>query len=155
MSAGDGGYEVERPGGQSNARIKFGLSGCHDTTLAGMLASLGALQDWPPFTSHIAVELFKSKEPSAIKVSSDASRAAASVPAKRSWWGQILTPFSPPATPGTPPAGIGRKSTEHLTAAEKAKLDGFYVRIRYNDRPITIPGCRLPGNHLDGDESIW
>ena len=29
-----------------------------------------------------------------------------------------------------------------------------YVRIRYNDCPITIPGCRPQGRHFDGDESI-
>ena len=30
-----------------------------------------------------------------------------------------------------------------------------YVRIRYNDTPITIPGCaKKPENHLPGDESF-
>jgi acid phosphatase len=34
--------------------IKLGLSGCHDTTLAGVLASLGAFEGefWPPYTSR-------------------------------------------------------------------------------------------------------
>ena len=41
--------------------IKLALSGCHDTTLAAVLASLGAFngEKWPPYTSHIALELFK------------------------------------------------------------------------------------------------
>ncbi|EQK97655.1 histidine acid phosphatase [Ophiocordyceps sinensis CO18] len=33
-------------------------------------------------------------------------------------------------------------------------LQGYYVRIRYNDAPVTVPGCRAPGKHLDGDESF-
>ncbi|KAL1835687.1 hypothetical protein VTK73DRAFT_5458 [Phialemonium thermophilum] len=43
---------------------------------------------------------------------------------------------------------------EELTPAERQQLDGYYVRLRYNDEPVTIPGCRLPGNHLEGDESF-
>ncbi|POS87385.1 hypothetical protein EPUL_002756 [Erysiphe pulchra] len=41
--------------------IKFAINGCHDTTLAAMLTSLDAFGEstWPPFTSHIALELFK------------------------------------------------------------------------------------------------
>ncbi|KAL8975905.1 MAG: hypothetical protein Q9205_007990, partial [Flavoplaca limonia] len=46
-------------GGESG--IKLTMSGCHDTTLAAILSSLGAFEgeEWPPYTSHIAVELFK------------------------------------------------------------------------------------------------
>ncbi|PHH71319.1 hypothetical protein CDD83_5223 [Cordyceps sp. RAO-2017] len=44
---------------------RFGLSGCHDTTLAATLASLGAFEtdEWPPFTSHVAIELFHAARP--------------------------------------------------------------------------------------------
>lgn len=39
------------------------LAGCHDSTLAAVLASLGALErenaKWPPFTSSLAIELFR------------------------------------------------------------------------------------------------
>lgn len=44
--------------------IKFALSGCHDTTLAGVLTGLGAFngERWPPYTSHIAFELFREKD---------------------------------------------------------------------------------------------
>ncbi len=40
--------------------IKLGLSGCHDTTLAAALTSLGAFEGepWPSYTSHISFELF-------------------------------------------------------------------------------------------------
>src|SRR5690606_10236333 len=33
-------------------------------------------------------------------------------------------------------------------------LKGWYVRVRYNDEPVVVPGCRKPGNHLDGDVSF-
>jgi acid phosphatase len=47
----DGSIGSGRGGEQS---IKLGLSGCHDTTLAGVLASLGTFQGelWPPYTSR-------------------------------------------------------------------------------------------------------
>ncbi|KAK0748737.1 histidine phosphatase superfamily [Apiosordaria backusii] len=95
--------------------VKFGLHGCHDTTLAGVLASLGAFETekWPPFTSHVAVELFKDQK-----------------------------------------GGIGRRSMEELSEAEKKRLEGYYVRLRYNDEVVTVPGCRKPGRHLEGDESF-
>jgi acid phosphatase len=40
--------------------LKVGLSGCHDTILAAVLSSFGSFEcgKWPPFTSHIAMELF-------------------------------------------------------------------------------------------------
>ncbi len=58
----DGSRElVEETGADAYTPVKFGLSGCHDTTLAGVLTSLGAFDgdEWPAFTSHIAIELFK------------------------------------------------------------------------------------------------
>ncbi|KAK0646416.1 putative acid phosphatase [Cercophora newfieldiana] len=121
---------AENPAG----KVKLGLSGCHDTTLAAVLASLGAFETnaWPPFTSHIAVEMFRKDEP------------AATTTKGRSWWGGLFGSSSP----------IGRKPSPELSASEKQKLDGYYVRLRYNDEPVTVPGCKTPGNHLEGDESF-
>ncbi|KAL2140300.1 hypothetical protein VTI28DRAFT_3983 [Corynascus sepedonium] len=121
--------------------IRFGLSGCHDTTLAGVLASLGAYntERWPPFTSHIAVEMFKESN----KVAGPPKEPSS----KGSWWTSIFGASREPAK-------IGRKPTTELTDAEKEKLDGYYVRIRYNDEPVTVPACKLPGNHFAGDESF-
>ncbi|EAQ89084.1 hypothetical protein CHGG_05703 [Chaetomium globosum CBS 148.51] len=137
----DGSQTLLKRTGQGNHsdRIRFGLSGCHDTTLAGVLASLGAYNTdrWPPFTSHLAIELFR-----------DAKIPAPSQePAKSSWWDSLV---------GTTraPANIGRRPTTELTASEKNKLEGYYVRMRYNDEPVTVPACKLPGNHLEGDESF-
>jgi acid phosphatase len=68
-------------------------------------------------------------------------------PAKASWWASLFGSAAGPA-------GIGRRPTPALTGGEKNKLDGYYVRIRYNDEPVTVPACKLPGNHLEGDESF-
>ena len=139
--------------------IRFGLSGCHDTTLAAVLASLGAFETekWPPFTSHVAVEMFRKKK------SGDASPAVPSAVPKddsaeagKPGWLSSLFSWSSSAQPkpGSPPPGIGRKRTEDLTPEERAKLDGYYVRLRYNDEVVTVPGCAAPGKHLEGDESF-
>lgn len=95
-------------------RLKVALMGCHDTTLAGLLASLGAFDGiWPPFTSSIAFEMFRKKE----------------LEQSKSLWSKLL--------------GGG-----------KQKEEGYYVRLRYNDKPIVVKGCRKPGNHLEGDEGF-
>lgn len=143
-STADGEYELQTDGkgqGQGhNMAIKFGMSGCHDTTLAASLASLGAFNSerWPPFTSHVAFELFR-----------DAADAGS---------GGVLTSgvaVSSRSPDGKPPlGGIGRKPTEELTEAEKKKLEGYYVRVRYNDEVVSIPGCKAAGKHLEGDESF-
>jgi acid phosphatase len=136
-----GSHTLTKRTGQENhsGRIRFGLSGCHDTTLAGVLASLGAYDTgrWPPFTSHMAIELFRESQ----------IPAPQAEPAKASWWASLFGSAAGPA-------GIGRRPTPALTGGEKNKLDGYYVRIRYNDEPVTVPACKLPGNHLEGDESF-
>ncbi|KAG5439523.1 hypothetical protein PCANB_002098 [Pneumocystis canis] len=32
--------------------------------------------------------------------------------------------------------------------------DKWYIRLRYNDTPLVIPGCKKKGNHLKGNESF-
>lgn len=125
------------PNPKSNARsFRMGLSGCHDTTLAGTIASLGAYntEAWPPFTSHIAFELFRLKE-------------QPNTPAAASLW-------LPSFLRGDSLKAIGRKQMTELQDSEKARLNGYYVRVRYNDEAVTIPGCALPGKHLDSDTSF-
>lgn len=123
--------------------VRFGLSGCHDTTLAAALTSLGAFEGekWPPFTSHIAIELFRHAE--------QPEPMPAAAPATKSWLSSIFSRGSSGAAPG-----IGRKETTVLSDAEKQKLGGYYVRLRYNDRPMSVPGCAAAGKHLEGDESF-
>ncbi|POS76849.1 histidine acid phosphatase [Diaporthe helianthi] len=134
---------------QGNAVIKFGMSGCHDTTLAGTLASLGAYEThrWPPYTSHIALEVFrKSTAASAAKHS-----AHSDVPAA----GPAAAPGANPSSlAGSALRGIGRKTVQEMTADELKRIEGHYVRVRYNDEPVTIPGCKAEGNHLEGDDTF-
>jgi acid phosphatase len=151
QTTADGQYEIQQRGKGHPAPVRFGLSGCHDTTLAAILSSLGAFghKQWPPFTSHIAIELFRH--------STTPDRPPPAVPASGSWFSSLLGAGGkagmPP--PGVPPAGgIGRTKTPDLTPAERERLEGYYVRVRYNDEPVTIPGCKQQGNHLEGDESF-
>lgn len=146
-------------GGEKN--IKFALSGCHDTTLAGILSSLGAFEDenWPPYTSHIAFELFRKGRwtapdtvtPRTSKNDHELSKSTNAA----SWWTSLFgggraTKDIDIAEAG----GLARKTTEELTEGERQKLDGYFVRIRYNDRVMQVPGCKAPGKHLEGDESF-
>lgn len=146
------------PGRGGEKEIKFAMSGCHDTTLGGVLSSLGVFDGemWPPYTSHIAIELFR--EEAALRTTTAGE-------------GNLHEPVSASAahaqnsSPRSSILGIFRKSNlasesfankplEEFNADEREKLKGFYVRMRYNDRPMTVPGCRLPGKHLTGDESF-
>ncbi|KAI2464983.1 histidine acid phosphatase [Annulohypoxylon bovei var. microspora] len=151
-STADGEYEVASKlessplkEGKGATPIRFGLSGCHDTTLAAVLASLGAYEGskWPPYTSHIAIEMFRK--------SAGSQQQGKPAVTKSSWF----RPWGSSAKPGNPPPGtIGRKRSEELSPAERAKLQDYYVRIRYNDEVVTVPGCKAPGKHLEGDESF-
>jgi acid phosphatase len=137
-------------------RIKFALSGCHDTTLAAILASLGALEgvngNWPPYTSHVAVELFrKSDVPKAAIKSKDITK---DVSQQASLFDSLFGNFFGKSVLTTNQTSIGRKEHSELTDLEKQSLDPYYVRIRFNDRPIIVAGCKTVGNHLDGDESF-
>ena len=49
---------------------------------------------------------------------------------------------------------VARRPTYELTSAEKDRLRGYYVRVRYNDEPVRIPGCRPAGKHYDDDETL-
>ena len=154
--------------------IKFALSGCHDTTLAAILTSLGTFdaKPWPPYTSHIAVELFR--KPEEIDISPDGREqgpssatskqadATGSTSQRPGLISSLLhrntdtssSPTDSPLTSPPPSSGIGRRPYRTLSPSERAKLRGYYVRIRYNDSTVVIPGCGPSGRHLAGDESF-
>lgn len=123
-------------------QIRFGMSGCHDTTLAAILSSLGAFEGekWPPYTSHVAVELFRSDDEVVREIKQEQR------PRMLSFGGAKKNE----STQGSP----ARKALDELSESERDLLRGFYVRLRYNDRPMMIPGCRLPGKHLEGNEGF-
>ncbi|OAX80650.1 hypothetical protein ACJ72_05013 [Emergomyces africanus] len=162
----DGGWRpTTNRTGHGNGTVKFAISGCHDTTIAAILSSLGGFDGgkWPPYTSSIAVELFKRTD----------GRSHASRP------GDILEELNvPEPTEGLPQKGkslslmskvFGRKlasSSELFPQPSKmarstasdlptSSLQDYYVRIRYNDQPVRIPGCAAkPGNHLPGNDTF-
>ncbi|WEW54647.1 histidine acid phosphatase superfamily protein [Emydomyces testavorans] len=152
--------------------VKFAISGCHDTTIAAILTSLGAFDNerWPPYTANIAIELFKDVGGSGRH------------PQKATSAGTILEELSNPLpennnnnnnnnkTDNKPssflsflrrsatlsnatkshPADVARTPVSKLPPLHK-----HYVRIRYNDRPVIIPGCAAkPANHLPGEPSF-
>lgn len=161
--------------------IIFALSGCHDTTLAGVLSSFGAFNNeaWPPYTSHIALELFRDRSgtyppPRSATAFLEKAVSNPSQPSKQPGWiagmvglgaskqedqplklemkgGSNLTKES---SPSSMDMGIARRPVAELSETERKRLDGYYVRLRYNDRVFKIPGCAKPGMHLEGDDSF-
>lgn len=134
--------ERTRPGNNGSNEVHMALSGCHDTTLAAVLSSMGAFQGepWPPYTSHIAVELFKDRT---------APTAAQPAITTSSWWSSLF-----PAKNILTPSVSTRTPLSNLSESEKQTLDGYYVRLRYNDRAMKVPGCRPAGKHYRDDESL-
>lgn len=113
---------------------KLFLCAGHDSTLAAIIASLGAVdatarRKWPPYGSVLAVELFR-----------DSDAACDSEQGK--------------GKDGSDLPCIGRSPTAVLKAQQKRRLEGHYVRIRYNDRSLVVPGCREPGRNWRGNESF-
>ncbi|EEH38808.2 hypothetical protein PAAG_08535 [Paracoccidioides lutzii Pb01] len=156
-----GGWHPTTNGSESKTAVKFAISGCHDTTIAAILNSLGAFDDekWPPYTSSISIELFKAvRGPYATKP------------------GHILEELNIPDTDNLSqkknPSSFmsnffGSKSSsrevtqvsENVRAAvsdlPSSPLQKHYVRLRYNDRPVRIPGCAAnPRNHLPGNDTF-
>lgn len=147
--------------------VKLALSGCHDTTIAAILTSLGGfkMESWPQYTSHIAFELFRKadmSEGSARRVrrtEKDSFSAASDCPNTSTRWarrglGSRTGGAMNEKRDINTASGIGRQKIHTLPPSERSLLDGYYVRIRYNDQPVTVPGCTAPGNHLQGDNSF-
>lgn len=159
----DGLFGLGREGGKlgaeggSQKNIKFAMSGCHDTTLAALLSSLGCFdgENWPPYTSAIAFELFNESDTKSESIGGEKSDEAvtATTPQKQNR-NPLKTVFGRAGSPQLATGGISRKPTDKLTDTEKTRLKGHYVRIRYNDRPMLVPECELPEKHLEGDETF-
>lgn len=131
---------------------KLSLSGCHDTTLAAILASLGAFnsKSWPPYTSHIAFELFK-KKTTATKITAEVSKQDDS---NDNFMRKIHKVFENKLQVPTVQTQNKRQNIQDFKQSDRSKIQGYYVRLRYNDEIMSIPGCTKLGNHLDGDESF-
>ncbi|EUC49474.1 hypothetical protein COCMIDRAFT_84572 [Bipolaris oryzae ATCC 44560] len=140
-------------GGETN--IRFAMSGCHDTTLAGMLTSLGAFEgeNWPPFTSHVAVEMFRKRGASTVTPTPPLPEQNPQ-PQSQSWWSSLFGSTKIASDASLAPQGIARKPLTDLTQTQRDQLNDYYVRIRYNDKIMQIPGCKAAGKHLEGDTTF-
>ncbi|KAF2492043.1 phosphoglycerate mutase-like protein [Lophium mytilinum] len=136
-------------GGEKN--IKLALSGCHDTTLAGLLSALGAFEGekWPPFTSHIAFELFTGGT-----LDCPSGAASPTPPSSQGWLSSLFGLSNSINGPAPKSDAIARKPIDELSEEQKKTLRGHYVRIRYNDKIMQVPGCKAEGKHLEGDTSF-
>ena len=159
----DGLLEIGGEAGQLGAGrggekdIKFGMSGCHDTTLAALLSSLGCFdgENWPPYTSHIAFELFKeSTTGKDFDSRTQLDRPTTARAAHKQNQGPLSTLFGSKSQQMLVSEGFSRKPLDEFVDTEKEKLSGHYVRVRYNDKIKYVPGCASPGKHFNGDESF-
>lgn len=154
-----------RNSGEYLSNLKFVLSGCHDSTLAAILASLGTMEgengSWPSYSSSLAVELFseinskQQRKPLSgitiwpFKKMDDLQQQGEGTPLE-GLWGGISNQLKHTNTS----AGHSTVPTSSRRILSEENMNVFYVRLRYNDRPIVIPGCKREGHHLDGDESF-
>lgn len=184
----NGGQKGRGVGRGGETGIVFALSGCHDTTLAAVLASFGAFRgvhEWPPYTSHVAIELFREKDRSypATRRERDANGSGGAITDTQKailkstttttktdpgWFANIFKPgtakdTAPHSTSSTADANdtnsdvadpISRSPYNTLNDPQKSRLSGYYVRLRYNDRVMKVPGCAQTGMHLEGDDGF-
>ena len=136
-------------GDKDEAQIKFTLSGCHDTTLGALLGSFGTFDDkWPPYTSNLAIELFCATDKSPSSMTPAPGAGDDQTP---SLFGSLLGNVR---WKDNSSVKFTRKPLDEMTPAEKKSLHGLYVRVRYNDHTVIIPGCKPPGKHLVGNGSF-
>ena len=135
----DGGSNTK--GHVNQDETKLWLHGSHDSTLAAVMASLGADEQikgelrWPPYGSVLAIELFRNTK------AKESSLNPRSYQSSQSLIHQSHRPIS-------------RTPASELSDIQKSHLQSYYVRLQYNNRPLAIPGCKLPGNSLDGNGSF-
>ncbi|KAF2480844.1 histidine phosphatase superfamily [Neohortaea acidophila] len=133
----------------SEEPFKISMAGCHDTTVAATLAAFGAFDPyndkWPGFTSSIAFELFKQKDGEA---GNNTPTGTIRPDSKRTWWSSFF-PSSLAPTPSSPRAPLAE-----MPLTDRKNLDEYFVRLRYNDQPLTIPFCKPQGRHYKDDESF-
>lgn len=128
---------------------EFALFGCHDSTIAALLSSLGcfgsedAVHEWPGFTSHVAFELWRDGLSCLGPKDIGMSSTGLNIPSNTH-----LTPDNH-SRPIHPHKQMTPKEDNYWSSAEK-----YYVKLRYNGQALEIPGCKLQGNHLEGDKSM-
>jgi acid phosphatase len=162
-TAVDGGWRSESSASgsgipEAGKSIKFAMSGCHDTTLAAILSSVGGFQNenWPPFTSSIAIELFSQASTNKANAGNLLEEVSnPSVAAKKPGVFSSLLGGGKSVTKQPSPSETARAPVSSFPEETRDTLRKHYVRIRYNDRPVRIPGCAAKAeNHLPGDDTF-
>ena len=119
-------HMVQHARGDAPRPFRLGLAGGHDTTIAATLSALGVFHP-----RRDAWPPFTSRI--VFELFRDARAAPSSAPASSP---SSRTPYA------------------SLPPAERARLDGHWVRVRYNDRVVALPGCRAAGRHWGNDETV-
>lgn len=105
-------------------KLKLSINSCHDTSVAGIMNAMEVFNGrWPAFTSSLGIELYKSNSTSSNNTSSEKSS-------------------SPPS-----PSSTSSSTTTTTTTPPR-----HFIRILYNGKPLSLPGCSEPKNHLEGSE---
>ena len=130
---------------QKDDGARMALFACHDATEAAILGSLGALEGencaWPVYGSSIALELFKTVDEASQKRRSTGNILAKGLQLIRGRDDQVSPTSSTDQTDTGP-------------EKPKAQTNRFYVRVKYNDRTVRLPGCSAQGLHLDGNDGF-
>ncbi|KAL2312998.1 putative acid phosphatase SPBC4.06 [Schizosaccharomyces pombe] len=114
---------------------RLALYGAHDVTIAAILASLDAFDyRWPPFTSHLEMELFEDTSSKSDSQNQSGDNKTTD-----------LKLFSDESTDA---------SNSAIVAASNSARDMFdwYVRITYNSTPVVMGACR--GQGYKGNDTI-
>ncbi|KAJ5994811.1 hypothetical protein N7481_001788 [Penicillium waksmanii] len=145
-TAVDGGWRSETSASGSGKpedgkSIKFAMSGCHDTTLAAILSSLNYFRKLPTTEPMPAPSWRSSPTPR--------------VATKKIGLFSSLLGNKPTTQQQLAPSETARAPIESFPEEARESLRKHYVRLRFNDQPVYIPGCASkPENHLPGDESF-
>ncbi|KAL7754084.1 hypothetical protein RI367_000064 [Sorochytrium milnesiophthora] len=127
---------------------KFAAYSAHDTTVMPILLALNVWDGrWPPFGSHITLELFEDTAVKAIPAPSKSPSPPATV--KR---GVTSAPaLSPKQTTFASTAAAAAAATTTTTSLPTSQ---HYVRAKYNGQLLRLPGCAAAKDHYPGDETL-
>jgi acid phosphatase len=126
----------DRVSGRSPLRLA--VYSAHDTSLGALLCGLDAFdRRWPPFTSHVEIELLRKGNQDASSSSSSSHSSSSASSSSSSSWGNWL--------------GMKRSSTE-VDGDGAAPRKDHYVRVRYNGQTVRLPGCAAHDKHYPGTD---
>ncbi|GAA6062772.1 hypothetical protein JCM10212_006885 [Sporobolomyces blumeae] len=128
-------HKIARP---EEDPLKLAVYSCHDTSVGGILNALDAFDGrWPPFTSHLGIELMR-QTPTPATDSSTQPPGPSNPPSSSA--PSFLSRFLPSPAATLPPSSSSRDSSRH------------FVRLLYNGKPLALPACQPVGSHLEGTQ---